>query len=89
MLFIFDYKAKGQRQKAYETLDGMGLGSEVELKKVREITGRDHTNIKEESGSTTVTYSWRGGLRKHLLIIQYGSYSEKRGVGSIDELETR
>ncbi len=89
VLFIFDYRAKGQRQKAYETLDEMGLGSEVQLKKVREITGRDHTNKKEESGSTTVTYSWRGGLRKHLLIIRYDGYNEESGVGYVDELELR
>tara|TARA_B100001971_G_scaffold202981_1_gene217360 strand:- start:590 stop:1162 length:573 start_codon:yes stop_codon:yes gene_type:complete len=89
VLFIFDYRAKGERQEAYETLDEMGLGSEVQLKKVREITGRDHTDKKEESGSATVTYSWRGGLRKHLLIIHYSGYSEKFGVGYIDELETR
>ena len=87
VLFIFDHLAKGQRQDAFKTLEEMG--SQVELDKVREITGRDPVDVNASDPITTVTYSWRGGLRKHLLIIRYDGYDENTGVGFIDELEFR
>ena len=87
VLFIFDYRAKGQRQEAFETLNEMG--AQIDLEKVREITGRDPSNVNATGSTTMVTYSWRGGLRKHLLIIHYDFYDEKSGVGYINELEAR
>ena len=87
VLFIFDYLAKSQRQEVFNTLDEMG--SQVELGKVREITGRDPVDVNASDAFTSVTYSWKGGLRKHLLIIRYDGYSEDSGVGFIDELELR
>ena len=87
VLFIFDYRAKGQRQEAFEALNGMD--ARVELDKVREITGRDPVDVNATGAITTVTYSWRGGLRKHLLIVRYDSYDKEKGVGYIDALEAR
>ena len=87
VLFIFDYLAKSQRQEVFNTLDEMG--SQVKLGKVREITGRDPVDVNASDTFTSVTYSWKGGLRKHLLIIRYDGYSEDSGVGFIDELELR
>ena len=87
VLLIFDVRAKGQRQKVFETINDMG--SQVQLSKVREITGRDSADKKQEEDTTIVTYSWRGGLREHLLIIRYDGYNEESGVGYVDELELR
>lgn len=87
VLLIFDVRAKGQRQKVFETINDME--SQVQLGKVREITGRDYVDKKEEGDITIVTYSWRGGLRKHLLVIRYDGYNEESGVGYVDELELR
>ena len=56
---------------------------------MREITGRDPVDVNASDPITTVTYSWRGGLRKHLLIIRYDGYDENTGVGFIDELKFR
>ena len=87
VLLIFDVRAKGQRQKVFETINDME--SQVQLGKVREIIGRDYVDKKEEGDITIVTYSWRGGLRKHLLVIRYDGYNEESGVGYVDELELR
>ena len=87
VLLIFDVRAKEQRQKVFETINDMG--SQVQLGEVREITGRDSVDKKNEGDITIVTYSWRGGLRKHLLVIRYDGYNEESGVGYVDVLELR
>ena len=56
VLLIFDVRAKGQRQKVFETINDMG--SQVQLSKVREITGRDSVDKKKEEDNKKDSKTW-------------------------------